>query len=68
MAFHHSPSESYLGRYAPLTAVHVAEVFHDAFGADGVERRQSLDMVYLERIGLAHRVPAWRRACDLNEA
>ncbi len=68
VAFHHNPSDSCLSRYAPLTAVHAAEVFHDAFGADGVERRLSLDMAYLERIGLAHRVEAWREACDLEDA
>ena len=67
VAFHHTPGDSCMARYAPLTAVHVAEVFHDAYGADGVERRQQIDMEYLERIGLADRLDTWYEACEIAE-
>ena len=61
-AFHHAPSESFGKTFAPLTAVHVADVF--AFERTGGTYESALDMDYLERLGLADRVDTWRESCE----
>ena len=66
VAYHHEPSRSDCTRFTPLTAVHVAEVFQQEVGADGIERGLELDMVYLDKIGAADRVEQWRIVCGLD--
>lgn len=66
VAYHHEPRKAGATRLTPLTAVHVAEMFQSEAGADGIERPSEVDYEYLEEIGLADRVPAWREACDLD--
>jgi HD-like signal output (HDOD) protein len=68
VAYHHEPSRSDVVRFTPLTAVHVAEVFQQEVGADGVERDIELDMVHLDKLGLSGRVDQWRVACGLEDA
>jgi HD-like signal output (HDOD) protein len=56
VAFYHTPERSTLQKFSPLTAVHVANAFeHEKEGEDG-----RLNMDYLERIGVADRLDAWR--------
>jgi len=65
VAFHHCPGKSYGDTFAPLTAVHVANVliheWHQEDTAGGVEE---LDLDYLTQLGLADRIPAWRDAAE----
>jgi HD-like signal output (HDOD) protein len=66
LAFHHRPSECMETSFAPLTAVHVADaVEHEAHAAMDGRDVSRLDTDYLERIGLAERLPAWR---ELHQA
>lgn len=58
VAYHHCPARSGSSDFSPLTAVHAANALLEDPGADG--RPRGLDLRYLERLGLADRVPAWR--------
>jgi putative nucleotidyltransferase with HDIG domain len=63
VAFHHKPSVWSDEGLSPLCAVHVANsVSHVDLDEDEVEL-DGLDRVYLRRIGLETRVPAWIEAC-----
>jgi putative nucleotidyltransferase with HDIG domain len=53
VARHHRPSLAHDARLDAVTAVHVASVLSD-------ERTHRLDLVHLERAGLADRIPQWR--------
>ncbi len=58
-AFHHAPGKSGNHSFAPLTAVHVANVLLDEqSGRTGLI--EELDLAYLQRVGIADRVEAWR--------
>jgi HD-like signal output (HDOD) protein len=58
-AYHHCPSKSVGASFGPLTAVHAANaVLEDRGGVGGDPA--GLDLEYLERLGLAGRVAAWR--------
>lgn len=60
VAFHHSPEKSSLQAFSPLTAVHVANALeHEMDGGDA-----SLNEEYLERIGVANRLDAWRNEVE----
>ncbi len=69
VALHHSPNEIAYDGLCALSAVHAA----DALVSD-VERSESngaerlfapkLDMAYLERVGLAHRLERWRELAN----
>jgi HD-like signal output (HDOD) protein len=63
VAFHHEPSRSRDTVFTPLTAVHLAEVFQQEYGADGIERGVELDTDYLEGIGILEEVESWRETC-----
>jgi HD-like signal output (HDOD) protein len=57
VAFHHTPEKSSLQAFSPLTAVHVANALeHEIDGGDA-----SLNEEYLEKIGVANRLDAWRK-------
>jgi len=64
VAFHDSPASCLNDRFSPLTIAHVAdalaqELMHgDASGTVG-----GVDGEYLERLGVADRLPVWREAC-----
>ncbi len=64
VAFHHTPERSTLQKFSPLTAVHVANAFdHEMNGDDG-----DLNLDYLERIGVANRLDAWREEVEKAKA
>ncbi|MBL9210696.1 MAG: HDOD domain-containing protein [Opitutaceae bacterium] len=65
IAFHHRPRLGAERTFSPLTAVHVADAFMHRAGAPrdaGPEPR--LDYAYLDDLGLAARVPAWREEIE----
>lgn len=71
VAFHHAPAEWPHDGFAPLTAVHVADVFADEAHAFNVGHvNTGIDEGYLAALGLADRLEAWRpklRAADMDE-
>lgn len=61
IAFHHNPSKCLGDEFAPLTAVHVANVLeHELTNAGEDPDTSRLDTEYLDQLGLADRLPAWR--------
>jgi len=63
VCFHHSPGECRDEDFNLLTAVHVANCLSHA-DLDAAEGEiPGLDWDYLERLGLARRVPHWLEAC-----
>ncbi|MCP4630750.1 MAG: response regulator [bacterium] len=64
IAFHHCPAKSVSSQMGLLTAVHVANgLDHAQDPAQDQEMALLFDDVYLERLGVANRIPEWRRAC-----
>jgi putative nucleotidyltransferase with HDIG domain len=64
-AFHHCPSKSFGDSFAPLTAVHVANVLaHERSSEDRAATVEELDLDYFNQLGLADRVPVWQAACQ----
>ena len=60
-ALHHSPSRCLAKRFAPLTAVHVADVlFHEARADKEGFAAPSMDEAYLAELGVAGWLPFWR--------
>jgi HD-like signal output (HDOD) protein len=59
--YHHRPSASQVTSLAPLVVVHVAQAFSPLREVDSAE---SLDRSFLERIGLADRLPQWLAALE----
>jgi HD-like signal output (HDOD) protein len=59
VAYHHQPGRSVGTHFRPLTAVHVANaLLEDPVGAEG--RPRALDLAYLQRLGVAGRIPEWQ--------
>ncbi len=61
--YHHAPAGHAGNMFSPLTAVHVADLLQ----REGLPARPeapllSWDTAYLDRLGLAGRIPAWREA------
>lgn len=61
IAFHAEPSKASSEGFAVVSVVHAAEFF--ASEASEGRHEADLDMEYLEKIGKADRVDAWRAAC-----
>jgi len=59
VAFHHQPGSSSEKSFGSLTAVHAANVLEQQTANAGAGDH-SLDLAYLEQLGLAHRLDAWR--------
>lgn len=60
VTWHHAPAACIEPRFSPLTCVHVADVWaHDGSG----DSSAPIDKAYIERIGMANRMPEWHRAC-----
>lgn len=60
VAYHDAPARCDIPLFSPLTIVHVA----DALARDPDDADECLvDAGYLERLGLADRLPAWRARC-----
>jgi HD-like signal output (HDOD) protein len=64
IAFHHCPAKSVSSQMGLLTAVHVANGL-DHEGDPAADREMALlfDDEYLDRLGVADRIPEWRQAC-----
>ena len=65
VAFHHKPAECSDKAFTVAGAIHVADALERerAFSPDS-GRRTQMDMNYLTALGLADRVPEWRRICN----
>jgi putative nucleotidyltransferase with HDIG domain len=62
VAFHHSPANSDLRCFGPLTAVHAANVLEQEFSANAANNRRSrLDEAYFAALGLSGRLEVWRK-------
>jgi putative nucleotidyltransferase with HDIG domain len=60
VAFHHSPSDFQNGKFTPLTAVHIANVFHRYSEKIIFSQPENVfDVQYLEKLGLMGKIPAW---------
>ena len=64
IAFHHCPVKSVSSRMGLLTAVHVANgLDHEEDPAHNQKIPLLFDDEYLDRLGVANRIPEWRRVC-----
>ncbi len=61
IAFHHSPTQSQVGEFGPVAAVHLADRFeHESrHGTTGIQGEDD----YLQTIGVHRQVDDWRQAC-----
>ena len=64
VANHHRPSCSTDTEFTLLTAIHVAEAFSRDACTGMLKQEAWLDEEYLERLGLAHRLPTWEQICQ----
>lgn len=64
VAWHHRPSASPVSEMSPLAAVHVANVLEAGSNVQSAECNQSIDAVFLERIGRLHRLDTWVQVCE----
>ena len=64
IAFHHCPAKSVTTQMGLLAAVHVANALDHA---EGLPQDQQMDLQYdgeyLDRLGVANRIPEWRQLC-----
>jgi putative nucleotidyltransferase with HDIG domain len=60
-AWHHNPSASSVNKFSPLAAVHVANALHATMSPEFKHWDAELDLVFLERIGLANRQEIWMK-------
>jgi HD-like signal output (HDOD) protein len=60
VAFHHTPEQSSNAKFSPLTAVHAANALE--YELDGLD--SDLNLEYLDRLGVADRVDAWREEAE----
>jgi len=64
IAFHHCPAKSVSSQMGLLTAVHVANgLDHEEDQAEDQEMALQFDNEYLDRLGVAERIPELRQAC-----
>lgn len=60
VAFHHKPSEYQTPYFSPLTAVHMADVFHNSRDPRAqTPRLQNCDIPYIAKLGMLDKVPEW---------
>ena len=62
-AFHHAPQKAAENTFSSLTAVHVANALEHEPEEDGEWVGNSIDIEYLEELGLKERLPVWRELC-----
>jgi HD-like signal output (HDOD) protein len=69
VAFHHAPVGEIATGFAPLTAVHIANVLEYESHPESGEPPE-LDLDYLGKLGVEDRLPEWRAFCGelLTEA
>ena len=63
ISLHHVPEASTDEHFTPLTAVHVASAVDEERFLDILGAATPVDMLYLERLGLAGRLDDWREIC-----
>jgi HD-like signal output (HDOD) protein/CheY-like chemotaxis protein len=63
LALHHHPTKLLSSHFGPLTAVHVADVLEQEISKHN-DDRSSLDLQYLQDLGLAERLEIWRTAAQ----
>lgn len=64
VAFHHRPRESSGKAFTAAVAIHVANALeHERAAADPVPQ-MDIDLDFLKSLGLAGRLPEWRRLCN----
>jgi len=64
IAFHHCPAKSVSTQMGLLAAVHVANALDHAVGlAQNQQMDLQYDDEYLDRLGVANRIPEWRQLC-----
>ncbi len=62
VAYHHNPSEYKMFSFAPLTSVHVADVFDNSKGSDSETLQlQNCDIQYLAKLDLLEKIPIWHQ-------
>jgi HD-like signal output (HDOD) protein len=64
VAWHHRPSDSLASEMSPLAAVHVANILAAESNGQSDLCNESIDTVFLERIGRHHRLDAWTAVCE----
>lgn len=60
VAYHHCPQECSNSNFSPLTAVHLANALVNEHTGRGGIHDSTIDLDYLKRLGIEHRIPAWR--------
>jgi len=64
VAFHHSPADYSTTTFTAGAAIHIADALeHELTGVSDFSGRVEIDMNYCTLLGLAGRVPEWRRLC-----
>ncbi|RMF66270.1 MAG: HDOD domain-containing protein [Calditrichaeota bacterium] len=63
VAFHHRPGESQRKRFAPLSAVHAADVFDYEFQTTREDRVHEIDLAHMRQTGLEDRLTEWKELC-----
>lgn len=64
VAYHHDPCSYQHESFSALTAVHVADAFDEAKRFEPSEERgPEFDDQYLEKMGLAEKLPKWKEKC-----
>lgn len=59
--YHHNPKDCPYQEFSPLTVVHAANAFESHRSAlDNVSALSSIDMEYLQNLGLKDRLPVWQ--------
>jgi HD-like signal output (HDOD) protein len=65
VAFHHKPAECSATVFTAAGAIHVADAFeHELANSSDSAFHSVVDMKYLNELGLADHLPAWRRLCS----
>lgn len=65
IALHHEPRRSGLSCFTPLTATHVATCLENEVSDPVIDTAPtSVDMEYLDRVGLGERLSVWREAVE----
>ena len=67
VAWHHAPSESQQSKFSPVTAVHLASIYHEQKSAYWMQDRTPVDCDFLSRAGCLEREKAWRKHLDGDE-
>jgi HD-like signal output (HDOD) protein/precorrin-6B methylase 2 len=64
VAFHHGPADYSTTTFTAAAAIHAADALeHELTGVSDFSGRVAIDMNYCTLLGLAGRVPEWRRLC-----